>query len=152
MISKWHAQSYCCEDISMIENYELAVNDTELWDCHHRDEIRTLPSGMKVYRTQQELIDNGRYYDCPANELIFIKHIDHLSLHSLNRPTKKEWYDKAIKTRKTNSNNWHSKDTRKKISEARSKCNVGRRWYNDGKKNYFIFPQYANKLNKGRIN
>ena len=27
----------CCEDISLIENYESAISDkTEMWDCHHR--------------------------------------------------------------------------------------------------------------------
>lgn len=79
-------KSYCKEDISLIENYDKAINDKEhTWDCHHRDEIRTLPSGMKVYRSKQELIDNGRYYNCPANELIFLTASEHQSLHKTNR-------------------------------------------------------------------
>ena len=32
---------YCCEDISLIENYDKAINDlTEKYDCHHRLEIQ----------------------------------------------------------------------------------------------------------------
>lgn len=73
---------YCSEDISLIENYEKAVADKEnMWDCHHRDEVRVLPSGLVALRSREELIENGRYYDCPANELIFMKHEDHISLH-----------------------------------------------------------------------
>lgn len=73
---------YCKEDISLIENYEKAIADKEnMWDCHHRDEVRVLPSGLVVLRTMEELIENGRYYDCPANELIFMKREDHLALH-----------------------------------------------------------------------
>lgn len=39
MINEINVHSYCKEDISKIENYELAVNDTEMWECHHRTEI-----------------------------------------------------------------------------------------------------------------
>lgn len=69
-------------DLSKIENYELAKKDNFVgWDCHHRDEIRTLPSGITVFRSKQELIENGRYYNCPANELIFMTHSEHQKLH-----------------------------------------------------------------------
>ena len=73
---------YCCEDISKIENYEKAKKDNFIgWCIHHRDEIKVLPSGITVIRSHKELIENGRYYDCPANELIFMKHKDHIALH-----------------------------------------------------------------------
>ena len=37
MINEYCAKSYCCEDLSLIENYALAVADTtQAWDCHHR--------------------------------------------------------------------------------------------------------------------
>ena len=39
MINKKTARSYCKDDISKIENYEEAINDTELWVCHHRLEL-----------------------------------------------------------------------------------------------------------------
>lgn len=81
MISS-HVNKFCKEDPSMIENYYKAIADeTQTWHCHHRDEIRTLPSGMVVIRSKEELIENGRYYHCPANELIFLRHADHSKLH-----------------------------------------------------------------------
>lgn len=77
------AQKYCCEDLSNIENYELAKADPtpNKWCIHHRDECKVLPSGIVVIRTMKELIENGRYYNCPANELIFLTHSEHWKLH-----------------------------------------------------------------------
>ena len=44
MINEYNAKRFCCEDLSLIENYALAVADTtQTWDCHHRGEI--LPCG-----------------------------------------------------------------------------------------------------------
>lgn len=78
-----NAQKYCCEDLSLIENYELAKNDPKpkKWCIHHRDECKVLPSGIIVRRTPEELIENGRYYNCPANELIFLTQSEHWKLH-----------------------------------------------------------------------
>lgn len=77
------AQRYCCEDLSKIENYELAIADPtpNKWCIHHRDECKVLPSGIIVLRTANELIENNRYYNCPANELIFLTQSDHWKLH-----------------------------------------------------------------------
>ena len=87
MICIYAVKKYCKEDPSMIENYDKAIADkTHTWDCHHRDEIRTLPSGMVVYRSRKELIENDRYYNCPANELIFLTKSEHNKLHNKNRP------------------------------------------------------------------
>ena len=70
-------KKYCCEDISLIENYEKAINDTtQTWDCHHRLEI-------ELDKSVQELIDLGLYYDRPAKELIFLTHSEHAVLHML---------------------------------------------------------------------
>lgn len=82
MISR-NAQKYCSEDLSLIENYELAKNDPtpNKWCIHHRDECKVLPSGIIVCRTMEELIENGRYYNCPANELIFLTQSEHWKLH-----------------------------------------------------------------------
>lgn len=75
-------KKFCKEDPSMIENYDKAIADnTQTWHCHHRDEIRTLPSGMKVIRSRKELIENDRYYNCPANELILLTISEHNKLH-----------------------------------------------------------------------
>lgn len=71
-----------CKKYWEIENYVEAVNDTtQTWHCHHIDEIRTLPSGMTVIRSAQDLKDAGRYYDCPANELIFLTAAEHRKIH-----------------------------------------------------------------------
>lgn len=77
------AQRYCKEDLSLIENYELAKNDPtpNKWCIHHRDEIRITPSGLISHRSVEELVENDRYYNCPANELIFLTQSDHWKLH-----------------------------------------------------------------------
>ena len=68
--------------IDLIENYELAKADNfKGWDIHHRDEIKVLPSGIKVIRTREDLMNNNRYYSCPPNELIWITHKEHISIH-----------------------------------------------------------------------
>ena len=74
-----------CKEYTKIENYDKAIADTtQTWACHHRDEVRTLPSGIVVLRTAEELTEIGRYYDCPPNELIFLTKSEHSSLHSSN--------------------------------------------------------------------
>lgn len=68
--------------IDLIENYELAKADNfKGWDIHHRDEIKVLPSGIKVIRTREDLMNNNRYYSCPPNELIWLTHKEHISIH-----------------------------------------------------------------------
>ena len=115
MINTIYANAYCKEDISLIENYDKAINDTiETWECHHKDEIRTLPSGMVVIRTRQDLIDNGRYYHCPANELIFLKHEEHSRLHALNRSEELKCKINAFNSSRKGEP--RSKETRNKIS------------------------------------
>ena len=179
MIDSYRASKYCCEDITLIENYDKAIADTtQTWQIHHRDEIRTLPSGVIVYRTQQELIENGRYYNCPANELIFLTKSVHCKLHMKYRPKlSDEVYKKVVRTRFANGNRWHSEETKKKLSNSHkgkpswnkgkhytcpaiskaltgghlsnetkqnmSKSRVGRKWYNDGNNEYFIFSKDA---------
>lgn len=81
MIAYRKARWFCKDDISLIENYEKAINSAEMWDVHHRDEIRILPSGMVALRTREDLKEAGRYYKCPANELIFLSHSEHARLH-----------------------------------------------------------------------
>lgn len=85
MIYERRAKLYCKEDISLIENYDKAINDkSQTWHCHHRDEVKVLPSGMKVYRSKEELMESGRYYHCPANELIFLTYKEHNAIHKGN--------------------------------------------------------------------
>lgn len=78
-------EEVCCEDLSLIENYDKAINDTKVkWVLHHRDEYRILPSGMEVWRSKDELKENKRYYKVPANELIFLTPSEHTKLHNRN--------------------------------------------------------------------
>lgn len=70
MISESTVKKYCCEDISLIENYEEAVNSPEMYDCHHRLEI---DEENEIVFSGNELIDLGYYYNRPAKELIFFR-------------------------------------------------------------------------------
>lgn len=78
MIRENRAMLYCCEDISNIENYELALNDKEqVWHCHHRGEI--LPCGRY---SMDSLKKFGLYWNRPASELIFMTCSEHRRLHA----------------------------------------------------------------------
>ena len=87
MICEETVKSYCCDDFSLIENYELAVNDTtQTWDCHHRRE--------SIY-SAKDLIEIGEYWKRPAAELIFLTHSEHRRLHAKGVPLSEE-HKKAI--------------------------------------------------------
>ena len=76
MIKVKNVKVYCCEDISLIENYEKAIADkTKTWHCHHRKET---DEGLSA----DELIEMGLYFNRPASELIFMTESEHHSLHS----------------------------------------------------------------------
>jgi len=64
---------YCCEDPTAIENFEKAISNLKLWDCHHRLED-------KGY-TRKQLKAAGLYWKRPASELILLLHSDHTRLH-----------------------------------------------------------------------
>ena len=97
MINEKNVKKFCCEDLSLIENYELAINDTtQTWDCHHRGEI--LPCGRF---SRDDLKKFGLYFKRPASELIFLTRSAHLSLHNkgvpLSEETKKAISDALLK-------------------------------------------------------
>lgn len=129
MIKARNARQYCCEDISLIENYERAVTDTEnIWDCHHRGEI--LPCG--VYSVS-DLKKFDLYWNRPAWELIFLPHEEHIRLHNKTRKFSEETRRKISKAKKGNKcclGRKLSDETKKKISEA----NKGERNSRFGKK------------------
>ena len=82
MINEYYVTKYCCEDLSLIENYELAINDhTQTWDCHHRGEV--LPCGRFSI---DDLKKFGLYYNRPAAELIFLTKAEHNRLHKRGVP------------------------------------------------------------------
>ena len=79
MINYEIAKNYCCEDISSIENFEIAATDTsEVWHIHHRKET-------DENITRKTLIENNLYYNRPAAELIFLTKAMHNSTHFKNR-------------------------------------------------------------------
>ena len=91
MINEYYAKKFCCEDISLIENYDKAIADTtQTWDCHHRGEI--LPCGRF---SRADLKKFGLYYKRPASELIFLTKAEHTRLHLKGVP-KSEEAKKAI--------------------------------------------------------
>lgn len=133
MISEYNAKRFCRDEISTIENYDKAIADsTQTWDCHHRDEIRTLPSGMTVIRSREDLREAGRYYGCPANELIFLRHSEHERLHNsgkvLSEETRKKMSESAkgrtfneeskIRMSESAKGRTFSEETLKKLSQA----------------------------------
>lgn len=109
MINEKYAKKFCKEDISKIENYDKAVNDTtQTWHCHHRTEIWWNCS-------KQDLIDNDCYNNRKACELIFLTPSEHLRLHNTGKSI-------SVETRRKLSNRVMSDETRKKISNA----NIGK--------------------------
>lgn len=101
------AFKYCVEDITKIENYELAIKDEQDWDCHHRLEIQE----DKIL-TPQELIEQGLYYNRPASELIFLTKSEHTKLHANNRS------DVTIKKLSESCKKACTEDVKKQISKT----------------------------------
>lgn len=101
MICEALVKFYCKEPAFMIENYHEAISDmSQTWVCHHKDEVKILPSGITVVRSPQELMENNRYYNCPANELIFLTRKDHNIIHNKVRVHSKESRRKTSETMK----------------------------------------------------
>ena len=118
MICEETAKKYCSEDISLIENYALAIADTtQIWDCHHRAEI--LPCGRF---SPNDLNKFGLYYNRPASELIFLTHSEHSRLHTKGVP-KSEAHKKAIGKAKKGIQ--LSEEHKKAISDAKKGVPIG---------------------------
>ena len=69
-------KKYCCENITTIQNYEEAANDTQKWECHHLNEITQ--DGLFSIK---ELISKDLYYHRPASELILLPRKEHRLWH-----------------------------------------------------------------------
>ena len=79
MINSYKAKRYCCEDISLIENYSQAIADqTNMWDIHHR---RECDDEGKTLFTHKQLIEMNLYHNRPASELIFVTRSMHRKIH-----------------------------------------------------------------------
>ena len=84
MINVKAAKRYCCDDISLIENYDDAFNDdSNMWDCHHHKET-------DEHLSRSYLMNHNLYYHRPANELIFLPHNEHRSVHIKTQPKNRQ--------------------------------------------------------------
>lgn len=94
-----------CKDYTQIENYSEAVKSTLRYDLHHRLEIDEMQS-------VSDLKFLHLYYNRPPEELIFLEHGEHISLHraNLSQDTRQKMSDA-----KKNM----SAETRQKISDAK---------------------------------
>lgn len=133
---------YCCEDISLIENYYQALESNETFDVHHRLELDT-----GVYISSKELIDRNMYYNRPASELILLPHSVHTRMHAaFGFPNRDENISKAKMGHKT------SYETRQKIKNSRLLHN-SKLTEDEWKKEYHRSEETKRKLsesNKGK--
>ena len=107
MINEKYAKSYCCEELSLIENYELAISDTtQMWEIHHR---------RGTIYSSKDLKEIGEYYNRPAIELIFLTPTAHRRLH-LKGIQLSEAHKKAVSEAKKGIP--LSEEHKKAISEA----------------------------------
>ena len=115
MINIINVKKFCNEDITLIENYEKAINDTQTWDCHHRKET---DEGLSL----KQLKELGLYYDRPASELIFLTKSEHRSLHHQGKNHHMYGKHHSEETKKKQSDSHKgihpSEETRKKQSES----------------------------------
>lgn len=133
MISKGVKQ-FCCEDISLIENYQKAINDSnETWHCHHRLEIQG-----DIRYSRRQLIEMKLYYERPASELIFLTLVEHSRIHWLGKKRGKfsDEHKKKLSERKI-GNSFHtgcknSEESKAKMSIA-AKNRKNRVGYTKGK-------------------
>lgn len=130
MIKINNAKKFCKDDISLIENYDKAINDkTQTWQCHHKAEI--LPCGRF---SSIDLIKFDLYFNRPASELIFLTEFNHKSLHhtgkkvNVSEETRKKLSEANKGRIPWNKGKHHTQDVKIKISEYSKKC----RWFNNG--------------------
>ena len=100
-------EDYCCESLELVENYASAkADDFQGWDIHHRGEI--LPCGRF---STDDLKKFGLYWNRPASELIWLRHDEHIAMHSSG--------NSHAKGNKSNKGKHLSEETRRKLSEAK---------------------------------
>jgi hypothetical protein len=122
MINLREVKKYCKEDVSLIENYDIAMNDkSQTWHCHHKLGVNT-----DYCNSTDELKLMGIYYDRPACELIFVTKDEHRKIHSVNSIGAKNGMFGTHKTEEEKVNLSkkltgikRSKETKEKMSKTR---------------------------------
>lgn len=125
MIDLNRAKKYC-KDYTKIENYEKAMADTtQTWNCHHRLEFMPF-RGKQV--SKKYLIEQGMYFNQPAEALIFLTSSEHKKLHAkgANNPLYGKHFSDESKAKMSASHKgktpWkgkhHSEETKRKIAET----------------------------------
>lgn len=100
MINIDKLEKYCCEDFSLIENFEKALEDeTTVWCCHHK-------LGETISR--KKLKELGLYFKRPASELILLTNSEHTKIHHppKQKPEKKRKKLKPVPLRKNYKKNF----------------------------------------------
>lgn len=142
--NKAKSRNYCCEDISLIENYDLAINSDDRYCIHHRLETHNLDGSLKTVEDRlsiKDLKSKGLYYNRPANELIFMTLSEHVSLHHKGKMISEEHKRAISKARIGRKIDTHPEEQRRKHSEKMKGhigFNKGMHWkLVDGKRVYY---------------
>ena len=137
MLRVENAIAYCCEDISLIENYDKAMADTtQTWHCHHRLEIQG-----DITLTAKELKLQRLYYNRPASELIFLTSKEHVRLHRLGKKLPKET---CLKFSKYHTGLKYTEEMKRKLNESRK----GKHGPLYGKK---LSEEHKSKISKSHV-
>ena len=90
----WRAKKKCCEDLSNVEGYDIAVADKErVYHLHHRNELDK-DGNFQYYA--EDLIRMGLYWNRPASELIFLTREEHTRIHKNHLGRSQEEYDNMV--------------------------------------------------------
>jgi hypothetical protein len=110
--NKYKVKKYC-EDYTKIENYQEALHSPLKYDLHHRREI-------SENKSRKQLITENLYYGRPPEELVFLEHGEHISLHKANLSAEtRQKLSAALKGEKCYMyGKPKSAETRQKMSDA----------------------------------
>lgn len=134
-VKKYHYEytkkRYCCDDLSLIENYSKTIDSSDIWDLHHRLETHNSDGILRSQQlTKQELIALDMYWNRPASELIFLTHAEHAKLHlyfmNIDKSVSQEVRNKISKSVRNNPEANGGKA--KRMREAYNKDNKGLSW------------------------
>lgn len=114
---------FCCEDISKIENYELALKESfRGWDLHHRLGTHTSDGERRLVNLSvEELIALNMYWRRPASELIFLPAKDHQRLHKIGKKRGPMSEEQKKKISDSNKGRTLSIEHKKKLRQAYAK-------------------------------